>query len=211
MKQVVLAVACVFLFENVSVANAKNIQGRTKSMKNEIKPAQEGDRKPTPSPIATKFTSSPLRNRIRLELGAPVSRVWSLVGDFTKFPDYSSGLARVEEKRDASGKLTEYVCHFKPQEGEKAGITSREKIRWLEPNRGYASSGAQPDAFGLENDLNLVILASSQERTILTWDEYYDAKDVSMMKAHFDQALGDIGENLVRRFGGKIVERYVEK
>ena len=30
------------------------------------------------------------------------------------------------------------------------------------------------------------------------------------MKTHFDEALADIAENLIRRFGGKIVERYVE-
>ena len=32
-----------------------------------------------------------------------------------------------------------------------------------------------------------------------------------MNKEVFDQALADIGENLVRRFGGKMIERYVEK
>lgn len=31
-----------------------------------------------------------------------------------------------------------------------------------------------------------------------------------MMKEHFDQAMSDIGENLARRFGGRITERYVE-
>jgi hypothetical protein len=30
------------------------------------------------------------------------------------------------------------------------------------------------------------------------------------MKAHFDEALADIGENLARRFGGRIAERYIE-
>ena len=31
-------------------------------------------------PAASDFTSSPLRNRIRLELEAPVSEVWELIG-----------------------------------------------------------------------------------------------------------------------------------
>jgi hypothetical protein len=32
------------------------------------------------------FTSSPFRNRLRLDLDAPVSRVWELVGDLSRFP-----------------------------------------------------------------------------------------------------------------------------
>jgi hypothetical protein len=32
-----------------------------------------------------------------------------------------------------------------------------------------------------------------------------------MNRAEFDQAFADIGENLVRRFGGRIMERYVEE
>ncbi len=66
-------------------------------------------------------------------------------------------------------------------------------------------------AFGLTNDLNLVTVEPSKEGTIVTWDEYYDAQDLDMNKAAYDQALTDIGENLVRRFGGMVVERYVKK
>lgn len=45
-------------------------------------------------PSASDFTSSPLRNRIRVELEAPVSTVWELVGDLSRFPEYSVGLER---------------------------------------------------------------------------------------------------------------------
>ena len=34
----------------------------------------------TGAPAPSKFTSSPLRNRLRRELDAPVSRVWELLG-----------------------------------------------------------------------------------------------------------------------------------
>lgn len=126
--------------------------------------------KPAASPVAARFTSSPLRNRIRVELDAPVSEVWGLMSDLTRFPEYSSGLARVDVKSDSDGKVTEYICHFKPMAEGEAGIVSRELIRWFEPNRGYASSGAQADAFGLQNDLNLVILEPSKKGTVLIWD-----------------------------------------
>lgn len=45
-------------------------------------------------------------------------------------------------------------------------------------------------------------------RALGGWD---DAVDLEMNRAEFDQAFADIGENLVRRFGGRIMERYVEE
>ena len=162
-------------------------------------------------PPASSFTTAPLRNRIRVEFKAPVSEVWALIGNLTRFPEYSSGLERVETKEDLSGRCTEYVCYFKPQEEGGESIVERELVRWYEPNRGYASSGEEGNAFGVKNDLNLVILEPSKGGTILTWDEYYDAQDLDMMKAHFDQAFADIAENLIRRFGGAVVTRYVDR
>lgn len=162
-------------------------------------------------PDARTMTPSPLRNRIRVRLNAAPPVVWTLVGNLSRFPEFSSGLERVEARLNPSGALTEYVCHFKPLEEGGERITSRERIRWYEQNRGYASSGDEGNAaFGLSNDLNLVILEPSKDGTILTWGEYYEAQDLDMMKSHFDQALADIGENLVRRFGGKVLERHVE-
>lgn len=160
--------------------------------------------------VARKFTSSPLRNRVRVELKAPVKEVWALIGNLSRFPEYSSGLEKVEAMVSAHGTPANYVCHFKPLEAGGERIVSREIIRWYEPNRGYASSGEQSDAFGLKNDLHLVTVEASKAGTLLTWDEYYDAQDLKMMEAHFDQALADIGKNLARRFGGRLVERYVE-
>ncbi|ALA60520.1 conserved exported protein of unknown function [Nitrospira moscoviensis] len=162
-------------------------------------------------PPVSSFTSAPLRNRLRVELKAPVSEVWALIGDLSRFPEYSSGLEKVVATHDASGALTEYVCHFKPGENNGEGISHREKIRWYEPNRGYASSGEEGNAFGLSNDLNLVAVEPSEEGTILTWDEYYDAEDLDSRRADYDQALMDIGEHLRRRFGGAIVGRYVDR
>jgi hypothetical protein len=161
-------------------------------------------------PDASTLTPSPLRNRIRVRLEAAPSVVWTLVGDLSRFPEFSSGLERVEATLNSSGTVTAYICHFKPLEEGGERMTSRERIRWYEPNRGYASSGeAGDDAFGLSNDLNLVTLEPSKDGTILTWDEYYDAQDLDIMKSHFDQALADIAENLIRRFGGELLEHHV--
>jgi hypothetical protein len=156
------------------------------------------------------LTSSPLRNRIRLELEASASEVWALIGNFAKLPEYSSGLERVDTKLDSAGNCAEFVCHFKPMEPNGERIVSREIVRWWEPNRGYASSSAGGDVFGMSDDLNLVLIEPSPRGILVTMEEYYQARDLSMMKTHFDEAFTDIGANLVRRFGGRVVERYVE-
>ncbi len=163
-------------------------------------------------PAASAFTSSPLRNRIHVELSAPVSEVWTLIGNLARFPEYSFGIERVEAQVDSSGACTEYVCHFKPREEGGEIIVHRERIRWYEPNRGWASIAEEGNAFGLTDSLTLVTLEPKGQGTILTWSQHYDARDIEIMKAEFDQALfSDIGENVVRRFGGVVVERYVEK
>src|SRR3712207_1270158 len=44
-------------------------------------------RMPKKNQVASEFVTSPLRNRIRVELNAPVSQVWSLIGDLSRFPE----------------------------------------------------------------------------------------------------------------------------
>jgi hypothetical protein len=148
---------------------------------------------------------------MRVELHAPVAEVWTLIGDLTRFPEYSSGLERVDTTKDSDGTCAAFVCHFRPREEGGERILHRELIRWYEPNHGYASSSEEGNVFGLTNDLNLVTVESSLEGAIVTWDVYYDARDLDMMRAEYDQALADIAENLIRRFGGRVVERHVDR
>jgi len=161
-------------------------------------------------PEAGSLTTSPLRNRIRVDLHAPVSRVWELLGDPARYPEYSSGLTRVDPVRDAGGRLTAYVCHFKPQEEGGEELSHREDIRWYGPQRGYASSAEEANAFGLRDDLTLVTLDPSPEGTILKWDVHFDADDLDLHRAAFAYALADIGDQLIRRFGGRFIEQYVD-
>ncbi|MBX9844364.1 MAG: SRPBCC family protein [Xanthobacteraceae bacterium] len=163
----------------------------------------------TTSPEPTSLIKAPLRNRLRLELTAPVAEVWSLVGDPARMPDYSAGLGRVEAKTDALGRCTEFTCYFKPTGPGEDGIVSRDTMLWYQPNRGWASCSAAHDAFGMIDDLHLVVLEPSTDGTLLTWDAYYQAQDLAMMKAHLHAAQSDIGANLVKRFGGRQIHCYV--
>lgn len=157
-----------------------------------------------------RFSSAPLRNRVRLELNAPVADVWALIGNFERYPEYAAGVERVSMSTDSDGRCTEYVCHFRPQEPGAPGVAHREVVRWFEPERGYASLSAEPNDFGLRSSLTLVSLESSGPSTTLVWSQYYDSPDVAPTRSAFDEALADIANRLVARFGGRITQRFVE-
>jgi carbon monoxide dehydrogenase subunit G len=151
--------------------------------------------------------STPLRNRVRIELEAPPADVWRLVGDLARFPEYSSGLERVEVSRDRVTGSSEYVCHFKAADGEE-GVRHRETIRWFEPERGWASTAEEPNAFGLADALTVVTLEPHTRGSRLSWDQHYGGEAVDVMLVEFDHALSDIAQHLIDRFGGRVVERY---
>lgn len=157
-------------------------------------------------PVVHSFVSSPLRNRIQVELNAPAPEVWALMGNLYRFPEYSSGLEKVDASVDAGGACTEYICHFKPQEEGGESMTHREVIRWYESNTGWASQAEEPNAFGLTDALTLVTLEDKRSKTVVTWEQYYNAADLDMNKSVFDHALRDIAHNLITRFGGSKLE-----
>ncbi|WP_268793792.1 hypothetical protein [Rhodanobacter thiooxydans] len=133
-----------------------------------------------------------------------------MVGDFSRLPEYSAGLEVIEVTPEEGKGPRKYICHFNPLESEGDGFVHRELVRWYEPNVGFASVAEEPNVFGLSKSLSLVTLEPAPGGTTVTWEQYYDASDLEMNKAAFDQALADIATPLVGRFGGQIVERHVE-
>jgi hypothetical protein len=75
---------------------------------------------------------------------------------------------------------------------------------------GYSTSAEPANDFGLANDLSLVTVTATPSGTIFTWEQYYDHPDLPAMRAGFDEGIADIGRQLVARFGGCIIERYVD-
>jgi hypothetical protein len=158
-------------------------------------------------PSASEFTTTPLRNRLRLELEAPVSEVWALMGDLSRFPEYSAGLERVDVKHDDDGRCVEYTCYFKPVE---EGAVSRDVMKWYEPNRGYLSVEVD-GSWGGGNTVALTTLDPIPVGTRVTCDMHFDAEDLDAMRTHMDEEVFvDIADNLIARFGGRVTERYVE-
>jgi hypothetical protein len=158
-----------------------------------------------PSPAT--LTGAPLRHRLRVELTAPIPDVWALVGSHTRLPEYSAGIESVEV--ETQGATRARVCRFRAPDGG-TGPTLRERIRWEAPNRGYATSADPDNAFGLANSLSLVTIEPAKDGTLLTWQEFYDNADLATARASFDDGLADIGARLVARFGGRVLERYID-
>ena len=131
------------------------------------------------------------------------------MGDLSRFPEYSSGLERVEAVQDDHGRCPGYTCYFKPLEEGGEGAVSRDVMKWYEPNRGYLSVEAE-GSWGGGNTVAFMTLEPIPRGTRLTNDMHFDAEDLDAAKAHLDEALVDIAENLIRRFGGTLTERYVE-
>lgn len=155
-------------------------------------------------PSASEFTSSPLRNRILVELDAPVADVWELMGDLSRFPEYSVGLERVDAVVDDEGRCVEYTCYFKPFEEGAEGAVSRDVMKWY-ADRGYLSVEVEGG-----NTVAFMTLDPIPGGTRLSYDMHFDADDLAATKAVIDEALVDIAENLIARYGGRLVERYVE-
>jgi hypothetical protein len=160
----------------------------------------------TPVPDPSSFTSAPMRNQMRVQLNAPVSEIWALVGDIGRLPDYSGGLERVEVKKTSSGAPEEYTCHFKPTEPGGPGAVARDIVRWYEPNRGWASTDAEPNDFGTKNSLHIVTVSLANGGTLLDWRAHYDAPDLETNRTELNKALGDIAQRLIARFGGRVLE-----
>jgi len=160
-------------------------------------------------PNAKDFTPAPLRHRLRLELKAPVSDVWALIGQHVRMPEYSAGISSVEIEQASDGARSR-VCQFRSPDGSGVGPRLRERIRWEAPNVGYATTIDPDNPFGLANCLELLTVAAVPAGTLLTWDEYYDSPDLRVARASFDDGLADIGQRLVARFGGRILERHTD-
>jgi Polyketide cyclase / dehydrase and lipid transport len=161
-------------------------------------------------PSVSEFTTSPLRNRLRLELEAPVAEVWELMGDLSRFPEYSAGLERVDVKRGDDGRCAEYTCYFKPVEKGSHGAVSRDVMKWYEPNRGYLSVEVEGDA-GTDGAVAFMTLDPTPGGTFVNYEMYFHADDLDAMKAGLDEVNVDMADRLIGRFGGKVVERFVEK
>jgi hypothetical protein len=164
------------------------------------------------APSVSEFTSSPLRNRLRLELDAPVARVWELTGDLSRLPEYSAGLERVDAETDDAGKCIAYTCYFKPVEvdGGSLRAVSRDIMKWYDPERGYLSVEVEGDA-GTDGAVAFTTVDPTPRGTRVTYDMYYEAADLHTMRAQLDEVFADMADRLIAHFGGRVLERYVEQ
>jgi len=163
-------------------------------------------------PTADQWDKSPLRNRIELELNAPINEVWAVVGEPAKLLIYSSDINKVETKTDGSGKQTEYTCFYKPCEETGVEETVHAKILWHETNKAWVALDEEPNAYGLQQSLLLITVEEQGDKTIFSWNMHYDSESnetLQMLPASLEQLLkGEIAQELIQKFGGRILDSY---
>lgn len=167
----------------------------------------------TALPKADKWVKSPLRNLLIIELDKPMAEVWDMVGDPGNMPKFSAGLDKVETKIAGDGKCSQYTCYFKPTEVGGQGIVHTANMVWQEENKGWASLDEEPNEIGLTESLSLTTFEERDGKIIIKWHMHYNMATPELVeqgKAGLEQAFHDIGGQLVHRFGGRIVENFVE-
>ena len=197
----------------VSIEATSTVSAREKNNINNKQTESKMEQKETAIklPTADKWVSTPVRNRLILELDKPVSEVWALVGNPGKMNEYSSGLEKVDTKISPDGKCAEYTCYFKSMGEGMPGIVHRSEIKWFEKNKGWASMDDEPNDFGLTDALTLITFKERDGHTLLIWTQNYDSPEIELNKGGFKEALEDIANQLVDRFGGRVLENYVEE
>lgn len=173
----------------------------------------EQEEKSVALPTTGKWVKSPVRNRLVVEFEKPISEVWELAGDPANMPKFSAGLDSVTT-RTVNGKCTQYTCYFKPARKGEQGYVHTENMLWQEKNRGWASRTPEPNEMGYTDYLSLLTLEEMNGKTKLTWSmtcNHPRPEMINMNKQGLKQAYDDIGKQLAEKFGGKVIENYVEK
>jgi carbon monoxide dehydrogenase subunit G len=164
-------------------------------------------------PTVDKFVTSPLRNKLILALNQPISEVWKTIGDPAQMPTYSAGLNKVDTKTEGE-EYTEYTCHFKPMEDGGKETVHTAKMLWRETDKGWASLDNEPNEFGFKQSLTLITMQQKGDKTIVNWAMHYNCDTDEMLQMNrtsLEQALTDIGNQLTAKFGGSILENYIQK
>jgi len=179
---------------------------------NKVKMSNETAQKTTVIyPSASDFANSPLRNRMVLELNKPVSIVYDLVGDPTNISKYSAGLEKVETEMK-NGKCISYTCYFKPMTEGEEGVIHTEKLVWQETNLGWASAKKEATDFGFTDSFSLTTLEEKGDKTILKWDMHFNHDNAEMLimnKTTLVEVFNDMANQLIAKFGGKLIENYM--
>jgi hypothetical protein len=151
------------------------------------------------------YSAAPLRNRIVIQLAAPVDEVWDLIGDHRRMPEYSAGIECVDVTAD--GELR--TCRFRATD-QTPSIDLTERIRWYIPQVGYCASAVEPNPFQLTDDLSIVTVGQTDAGTVFEWAQHFNGEDLAIAVQSFDQGLVDIAQRLIARFSGDLREHWAQ-
>ena len=159
-------------------------------------------------PSADKWVTGSLRNSIKIELNAPVNEVWKVVSNPVDIFSKCSGVNNVVSKTDDLGRCTEYTIDYESENGGEDMIAHSTMV-WYEPNQGWASLDDDLHPMGFEQSLLLITIEQEEEKSVLSWNMYYDIKNNEMLQMFIeglDQSLKEeVAQLFIQKFGGRII------
>jgi hypothetical protein len=126
-----------------------------------------------------------------------------LVGDHTRLPEYSAGIETVSVSPDGET----FVCRFRATDQTPA-FHLTEQIRWEIPGVGYGASAVEPKRIPAHRR---PVRRDGQFRWCrdgVRVDPVLQSNELVAAIQSFNEGLTDMAEQLVARFGGRVMAQW---
>ncbi|MDX1523713.1 MAG: SRPBCC family protein [Anaerolineae bacterium] len=157
----------------------------------------------------TTLTLAPLRLVKSVWLRASQDKVFSVVADHQQLTELLPWVDSVTIDSSAAevegGIGTKRTCNF------GNGLVLEEEIVGWNPPRMYAYQGVEAThPFGMKGHVAVVICEAQADHTMtLTWQHYFDHANPAAMQERMDDGMTCVMQRLIKRFGGKLLESYL--
>ena len=157
----------------------------------------------------SQSTEAPLRLAKSVWLRASQEKIFAIVSSPIEMPRLFPWVQNVtvdsSQAEVEGGVGTRRCCNF----GE--GMVLEETIvGWNPPRMVAYRCQDETNPFGLRSHLGLVTCrVKAEEGTILTWRQYFDHPNPPEMVEKLDNSLSIAFQRLVDRFGGSLLEHYL--
>ena len=153
--------------------------------------------------VTNPFTQAPLQAQFDVQLNTSPEAVFNVLADHANMCDLVPGMEKITVEAtvdsEPGGVGTVRYCDF----GNDMVVA--EKIVLWQPPLAYGYRIAAPNPFGLWQHYSQVNCRVDGKNTRLTWQQFFEHDDLPAMMALISGSLLGVFENLIARFGGKVL------
>lgn len=153
------------------------------------------------------LTPAQLQYEKVVRLDAPPSVVFEALASHEQWPSLFPWVQAVTVDNSQAivpnGLGARRTCHF------GNNLMLEELIVGWHPPHAYAYAGLEEShPFGMRNHVGLIICRLQDNRTILSWQHYFEHCNLAAMLQQLDGTMTAVVQNLIECFGGKLLETY---